>query len=330
MQDDILNEESSNAKQRTNNLAYDQEFGEWIPFSSPADALVAALHLRDGIPPRHVNSFLSVLRDPALDVSKLSFSHITDIDKFVGEYRQERSLDRARQFDFASRKLPLDAFGNIISIIAAERLPLSTDDQSMPAGAMLKHILHQETDVSEQLKTLALVHPTLTPLAQCALGERILALEWPQSEALQRSPLIGPWTYDLALGMQGRTEFEFSPSDMADVCRNIIARTPNLRFLRLDTSRELGSEALAKLLDSITRLKSLNTLYLLMGDTRRSMKLNMDDVCRSIACMPKLRTLVLKNAQYQWRSPDAEKDGLSQDLQLATHNLETLSLTGIT
>jgi len=282
--------------------AFDEESEEWVPFKSTSDALVAKLHLEAQIPPRYIDTFLDLLRRKDFNASKLSFARTTDIDNSVADYRKHRARERAKHYEFPTTRLPFDIFTHIVDQIAAERLQLRTDNPSSCFGVLANGESRPEF-ISSRLKALALVHRSLTPLAQRALGERIFVQQKEHLVALGRSPLLGPWTTELVINTHFAPPVFLTHEETVDCVISIIRRAPHLKFLHIKTAPYLdeeGAQHLKRLLGAIGELKSLEALWWMARDkTSRFAKVDVEDVCRVISGMPRLRTLALRNAvQY--------------------------------
>lgn len=314
-------------------FAFDDENEEWIPFKSTTDALVAKLHLEAQIPPRYIDTFLELMRRKDFNASKLSFSRTTDIDNSIADFRKHRARERAKHYEFPTTRLPFDIFTHIVDQIAAERLPLRTDDPSSCFG--VRAIGESRTElISSRLKVLALVHRSLTPLAQRALGERIFVQQKEHLVALARSPLLGPWTSELVINTHFAPPVVLTPEEIMDCAISIIRRAPHLRFLRIKTAPYLdeeGAQHLKRLLEAIGELKSLEVLWWMARDkTSRFAKVDVEDVCRVISGMPRLRTLALRNVRCGWVPFGVEDANATEVVQaLIPHKLENLSLTNV-
>lgn len=174
--------------ERTAPFAFDEETDEWIPFRNRSDALIARLYLDESLPSRHIDTFLELLRTAEFKPSELSFTKTTEIDAGIANYRQVRARGRAMHYEFPTTKLPYDIFENIIEQIALERDPLSTEDPSSCFGSHRHRRAKPRDSIAARLKSLSLVHRSLTPLAQKALGQRIFAQHKELVQALAEEP----------------------------------------------------------------------------------------------------------------------------------------------
>jgi hypothetical protein len=355
-------------QERFSRSAYDDASEEWVPFNSRSDALIAQLYLERRIPPRHLSTFLELLREPSFDASKVTLSATTDIDVHVAKYRTQRAEQRATALTNSSPSpmLPLDIFSLIIDYIASFRhamTPLNTADSA-------SNSLERSTyPITETLQNISLTHRSLTHLAQNALGRRIYISSKQHLTQILRSPLLGNWTTELLI-----SALPFGASDLTrptnretvDLIVAVLRQTPSLRFLSIrtppyeyrddpDNVHTYGSVAqlmaasqlhLLRLLKVIsTELPLLEELWWRAKDrcSVRS-KVDLADVCEAIGRMPRLKRLVVRNvvckAGKDWtrrplarsradRSRSRSRSPHNSHAERPQHQLTSLSLTNV-
>ncbi|THG98430.1 hypothetical protein EW145_g7427 [Phellinidium pouzarii] len=309
--------------QSTNSYAFDEENEDWIQFKTTPDALIAKLHLQDRIPPRYIDMFLKLVCNEHFDTSKVSFRKTTDIDKSVASYRHARARQRSVFcYSSPSTRLPYDIFPLIIEHITRERLPLRTDDPLSCFGVLAPDENHPDR-IASRLQALALTHRALTPLAQRALGQRILVHKGEHLRAVTRSPLLGPWTTELTMNLCfSSSEYDVSEESI-DCALTTLREAPGLRFLRIRMPSHLNAENtpyLQQLLAEVGKLAQLETLWWIAPEcAARYAKTDIEDVCRLVGGMPCLRNLVLRNARCGWAA-------FNEEAGVLTHNLRSLAL----
>ena len=306
----------------------DEENDEWIDYPSPTDALIAKLHLESRVPASHINLFLDVLHNPYFDLRKLAFKSCSDIDRSVAAYRRvesaKRSLRTTSEIDFPTKaRLPIDIFPLVIAAIVQERPPLGNDDQLSLFGTNIS-----PDRIASRLKALALTHRTLTPLAQRALGQRIVVQNAEQLRALARSPLLGPWTTELLLGLNFPCG-TFAGTEEVLRCAAEVLRDPflsELKHLRIRSPATLSPrsrDCLLGLLDAIGSLNKLEALCWVTPDMApQYMRVTMQDILHSVCKLKSLRQLAVHNAICGWKGFHPQADSVR-------FRLEELSLTNI-
>ncbi|KAL5519718.1 hypothetical protein ACEPAG_1378 [Sanghuangporus baumii] len=329
----------ANAEERLDGQSrvFDEESGAWIQYTTPTNALIAKLHLESQIPAPYINSFLEVLHNPQFELKKLAFKSCGDIDRSVAEYRRAQSVQRATMItsdiEFPTRAcLPYDIFSLLIDVIVHERLPLWTDDPSSFFGSGKSSGGTAPDRIASRLKALALTHRTLTPLAQRALGQRIIVHNAEHLRALSRSPLLGPWTTELLLNLNfpcGGASSSFTGTEDILYCVVEILQSPllsELRNLRVRSPVYIAREGkgyLTRLLEIIGSLQKLESLCWTTPDrAMRSACVDVEDILRSTCTLMNLRRLAVHNARCGWVDIRPDED-------ILRFRLEELSLTNI-
>ncbi|KAL5524229.1 hypothetical protein ACEPAF_9369 [Sanghuangporus sanghuang] len=329
----------ANAEERLNGQSrvFDEESGAWIQYTTPTNALIAKLHLESQIPAPYIDSFLEVLHNSQFDSKKLAFKSCGDIDRSVAEYRRAQTVQRATMvtsdIEFPTKAyLPYDIFALLIDAIAHERLPLWTDDLSTFFGSGKSSSGAAPDRIASRLKALALTHRILTPLAQRALGQRIIVHNAEQLRALSRSPLLGPWTTELLLNLNfplGGASSSFTGTEDILYCVTEILRSPllsELRHLRVRSPIYIARESrgyLIRVLEVIGSLKKLESLCWSTPDrAMRSACVDVEDILRSTCTLMNLRRLAVHNARCGWVDFRPDED-------ILRFRLEELSLTNI-
>lgn len=329
----------ANAEERLNaqSRVFDEESSAWIHYTIPTNALIAKLHLESQIPAPYINSFLEVLHNSQFDLRKLAFKSCGDIDRSVAEYRRAQTVQRATMvtsdIEFPTRALlPYDIFVLLIDAIAHERLPLWTDDSSSFFGSGKSSGGAAPDRISSRLKALALTHRTFTPLAQRALGQRIIVQNAEQLRALSRSPLLGLWTTELLLNLnfpRRGASSSFTGTEDILYCVTEILRSPllsELKHLRIRSPIYIARESrgcLIRVLEVIGSLKKLESLCWTTPDrAMRSACVDVEDILRSTCTLMNLRRLAFHNARCGWVDFRPDED-------ILRFRLEELSLTNI-
>lgn len=281
-------------------LVFESASRTTIPFSSPADALVARLRLEHGLDVPTANLFLDILHHPSFKLELLTIRDAADIDLEVATYRANVRKKREQQQVPCSpivsepeasrlleypREIPYPVLEHILDAIVA-------DDESTNEP-MQYQIPFVDTSANgrrrgDRLRSLALVHRTWTLPCQQRLSTTLVARSPSSLIQLLRSPLPGPHTRELVVSLGdlwnhthylSGTEVPFRPGGVeSDLCC-LLERLPRLKSLVLKESG-LREDIILSAISGMDSLESLswhcahgypNCDFMHLADTMRTL-----------------------------------------------------------
>lgn len=221
---------------------------------------------------------LAMFRDVSFLSSNVTFKRAED-DRIA---KERRSLACARE----NRQL----WPSTMDSIASNGIPrvvveLVAEEVHSERGAFVDvcanaHDIFQklgDADPNETLRTMSLVHPSWTGIAQRCLRRRISAWSLSELHNLFRSHHLGPWVQELAIRdcPNGFHNVWVHPSEVERMLCGILQRCPNLERLYRDIEvKKLPNEATIvtsnhRFLQELGRLLCLEGLWLRQSGSQR-------------------------------------------------------------
>ena len=287
------------------NLVYDAQLKEDIPFRSPTDAKIASLALTLDLPIQTIDLFLDILHDDKFKPDELTIRRGVEIFQHVSDFRMQRAITRANLPE--RNRAILNGEDKVMAQSSAHVFPMLILD------LVIDTLLHEFTSAlsynerrtyKDTFRSMSLVHRSWTFPAQSSLAYSIQVDVAKDMQTVARAPIVKSWPKRLEVvfsSMDQRT-CQYSPvsSDPKRIegCRlthGMFARFSRLRSLTItfgsfhEDDIAFGHEVLCNFGANAQNMTCLEELSL---DIKPCFLASV--ACSTISSLPSLRKLDLR------------------------------------